>query len=179
MPEPVLAIGLIAGYAALYPLTRQGTALSPMAGAVKCNASLLTEHVERSVALFGAKVGALNGLRSLAIECSLPDWDGYGAEPVSGDALERAEVFLRSLPDDLPLPELSVEPDGAVSLDWLPTRTRSFSVSIGESDRIAYAWIDGTDRGHAVARSVSGEAPGRILEELKQIVPHAPAIRAA
>jgi hypothetical protein len=125
------------------------------------------------------KTQVLNDLHALANECSMPDWDGYGAEPVSLDALERAEIFLCSVPDDVPLPELAVEPDGTVSLDWLPTHTRSFSVSIGDSDRMAYAWVDRTDRGHAVARSVSGEAPGRILQELSRIVPHAPAIRAA
>lgn len=179
MPEPVLAIGLIAGYSALYPLTRQGTALSPMAGAVQFNAAAVTELVERSMALFGAKAEALNELRSVFTQCSTPNWDGYEAEPASLDALMRAEVFLRSLPDEVPLPGFSVEPDGAISLDWLPTRTRSFSVSIGDSDRMAYAWIDGTDRGHAVARSVSGEVPGRILEELNRLIAHAFAVRAA
>jgi hypothetical protein len=179
MPEPVLAVSLMAGYAALYPLSHRGTALSPTAEAVQSNASEVARHVERSVALFGAKAEALNRLRALAIDCSAPDWDGYGAEPVSPDALERAEVFLRSLPEEVPLPEFSAEPDGAISLDWLPTRSRSFSVSIGDSNRLAYAWVDGTDRGHAVARSVAGEVPDRILRELNRIIPHVSAVRAA
>lgn len=179
MPEPVLAISLIAGHAALQSLTLQGTATSSLAREVRSNAVIVTEYVERSVALYGAKSEALAKLHSIAAECSYPDWDGYGAEAVHLGALQRAEMFLRSLPEDFPLPEFSVEPDGAISFDWLPTRTRSFSLSIGEFDRIAYAWLDGTDRGHAVARVSPGEIPGRILEELSRIVHHASAIRAA
>jgi hypothetical protein len=179
MPEPVLAIGLIAGYAALAPLTRQGSALSSVAGVVRSHASAVTNTVEQSFALFGAKAEALTSLKALAMECSESDWDGYGSLPVNLASLERAEFFLRSLPDDLPLPELSVEPDGDISFDWLPTRTRSFSVSVGDSDRIAYAWVDGTDRGHAVARTGSGEVPHRILNELSRICAHGLALRSA
>jgi hypothetical protein len=179
MPEPVLALSLMAGYAFLQPMTRQGTAMSSMAERVCFNAIKMTESVERSVALFGPKADALEQLYSVAMECSTPDWDGYGAEAVNPEALDRAERFLRSLPEGFPLPEFSVEPDGAISFDWLPTRTRNFSLSIGGSDRIAYAWLDGTDRGHAVARSLSGEVPDRILQELSRIVPHASTVRAA
>jgi hypothetical protein len=179
MPEPVLAIGLIAGYAALAPLTRQSTAFSSVAGVVRIHASVVANTVERSFALFGAKAEALTCLRALAMECCEADWDGYGALPVNCAAFERAETFLRSLPEDLPLPDFSVEPDGDISLDWLPTRTRSFSLSIGDSDRIAYAWVDGTDRGHAVARTGSGEVPPRILNELSRIYAHGLALRAA
>ncbi len=113
------------------------------------------------------------------MECSTPDWDGYRALPVNPAALERAETLLRSLPDDLLLPDFSIEPDGDISFDWLPTRTRSFSLSIGNSDRVAYAWVDGTDRGHAVARTGSGEVPTRILNELKRIYAHDLTIRLA
>lgn len=179
MPEPILAIGLIAGHAALQSLTLQRTAMSPLAGEVRSNAVTVAEYVERSVALYGAKSEALAKLRSIAAECSCSDWDAYGAEAVLLGALQKAEMFLRSLPEGFPLPEFSVEPDGAISFDWLPTRTRSFSLSIGDSDRIAYAWLDGTDRGHAVARFSSGEVPERILQELSRIVPHASTVRAA
>lgn len=179
MPEPLLTISLMAGYAALQSLTRQGTATCSMAGALRSNAVEVTKHVERSVALFGPKADALDHLYSVAMECSTPDWDGYGAEAVNLEALYRAERLLRSLPEGFPLPEFSVEPDGAISFDWLPTRTRNFSLSIGGSDRLAYAWLDGTDRGHAVARSSSGEVPKRILEELSRIVHHASAVWAA
>lgn len=179
MPRSILAIGLIAGPAALQSLTLPGTAMSPLAGEVRSNAVTVAEYVERSVALFGPKADALEQLYSVAMECSTPDWDGYGAEAANPEALYRAERFLRSLPEGFPLPEFSVEPDGAISFDWLPTRTRSFSLSIGVSDRIAYAWLDGTDRGHAVARSFSGDVPDRILQELSRIVHHASVVRVA
>jgi hypothetical protein len=174
-----LAIGLIAGYSALAPLTRQSSAFSPEAGVVRSNARAVTGIVEKSFALFGAKAEALNTLKTLAMECSESDWDGYGALPVNPATLERAETVLRSLPDDCPLPESSIEPDGEISFDWLPSRTCSFSVTIGNSDRIAYAWVDGTDRGHAVARAESGMMPTRILNELHRIYANEPTLRVA
>jgi hypothetical protein len=97
-----------------------------------------------------------------------PNWDGYGAEPVNLLALRRAEGVITSLPDDLPQPECSVEPDGCVSLDWMPAPHRTLSVSVGAGDRLPYAWVDGTDRGHAVAMLVDGQLPARILEEIRR-----------
>lgn len=179
MSEPLLTMDLLAGYAVLQPLRRSGSAVSLEADAVKQNASTVSEHVESSWALFGAKEEIINKLREFGIECSEPDWDGYEAEPVSETALDRAEIFIRSLPEGVPLPEISVEPDGDISIDWLPTPTKTFSVSIGGTDRLAYAWLDGTDRGHAVARSNNGDVPPRILQEIQRITSHEPAFRVA
>lgn len=106
----------------------------------------------------------------LARECNVSNWDGYGAEPASPRALRRAEDLIESLPDDFPLPEFSIEPDGCVSLDWMPAAYRTLTVSVGVSDRLPYAWVDGTDRGHAVARLVDGQLPPRILSEIRRFM---------
>jgi hypothetical protein len=121
---------------------------------------------ESSRALFGWKAGLLIQLQQLEGEYSEPDWDGEGAEAVSSFTVFRAELFIRSLPESLQPPELSVEPDGAIALEWMPSKYRTFSISVGEGDRIAYAWVDGTDRGHAVARLVEGEIPSKIAHQL-------------
>lgn len=112
---------------------------------------------------------ALDRLYDLAAECAEADWDGYGAEAVSQSAVERSERFIRRLPEDLPLPEISVEPDGEIALDWSPTQTQTFSVSIGTTDQMACAWVNGTEHGHVVVSSTNGEIPWRILQEIQCI----------
>jgi hypothetical protein len=90
--------------------------------------------------------------------------------PISPIALENAERFLRGLPNDLPLPECSPEPDGSISLDWMVSRYRRFTLSVGSSNRLAYAWLDGTDSGHAVDRFDGASVPRRILSAIESIV---------
>lgn len=136
-------------------------------------------RAEESVALFGPKASAFSDLAELAIECAEPNWDGYGSEPVSPIALDLARQIIRSLSDDLPLPTFSIEPDGCVSLDWLPNRDRTFTLSAGASDRLPYAWIEGTDRGHAVSRFENGQLSQRIVQEIKRICGHDTTFRAA
>jgi len=118
---------------------------------------------------FVDKAAALARLRALAAECAAPDWDSHGARAVDPNAVLVAESFLRALPEGLPLPELAAEPDGAVSLDWLESEQRIFSVSAGASQRLAFAWLDGTDRGHGVARFDGVNIPARIRVEIQTI----------
>ena len=179
MPEPVFLGLMAAGYATAVTLSRPGSAVSREAGAVRRNAAAVVERTESSIALFGEKADALSILAVLADECKEADWDGYGAEPLDRNALELAREIVRSLPDDVPMPSFSIEPDGCVSLDWIPTRSRTFTLSAGKSDRLPYAWIDGTDRGHAVARFVNGTLSPRILQEIRRICSHDLAVRAA
>ena len=125
--------------------------------------------LSNSRALFDPKEDALNRLYELSAECAEADWDGYGAKAVSQRAVERSAHFIRRLPEGLPLPEISVEPDGEIALDWSPTQTQTFSVSIGTADQMACAWVSGTEHGHVVVSSTNGEIPSRILQEIQCI----------
>jgi len=89
---------------------------------------------------------------------------------VSLDALFLSKRFLRALPGGVPAPEFSVEPDGSISLDWIESRNCLFSLSIGANNRFAFAWLDGTNRGHGV-ESFDGETiPKRIIDGIAAVV---------
>ncbi|MCH8473642.1 MAG: hypothetical protein LAT55_00255 [Opitutales bacterium] len=110
----------------------------------------------------------LNQLHQLAHECANDNWDGYGAEAVNAATLACAEAFVRALPEEIPLPEISAEPDGAITFDWMPLPTKSFTLSVSGSNRLAYAWIDGTDRGHAAVKFAEAKIPSCVLTEIKR-----------
>ena len=124
---------------------------------------------EQSIALFGGKEQVISMICEIEAECGVSDWDGYGASPVSYLSALKAKEFVRCLPANLPMPEVAPEPDGSLSLDWMTSKSRRFSVSVGNTDRLAYAWIDGSDQGHAVARFDVETIPSRILEGIVSI----------
>jgi hypothetical protein len=106
---------------------------------------------------------------ALVDECGEPGWDGDGGQPISEVAAKMAADFIGALREYAPLPEVAPEPDGFISLDWIQSRNRVFSLSIGEGRRLPYAWIDGTGHGHAVAVFDGKTVPPRILEGIRRI----------
>lgn len=163
---------MLAGFAALQLAARASSAISPEAKFLRESASAVVESVERSIALFGEKSVAISRIRALADECSKEGWDGNGAAPIAPYTVLRTAAFIRAMPEDFPLPEFAAEPDGSISLDWMESRNRVFTLSIGQSDRLAYAWLDGSDLGHAVARFDGNTVPVRVLDGIHSIVGH-------
>jgi hypothetical protein len=180
MPATVPNAVSLLGYAALGIYSQQGSAVSLEAERVGQAASTLVRAAESSVALFGELSSAISRLHELANDCAQDDWDAAGAVALESAAVANAERFLRALPEGVPMPECSPEPDGSVSLDWAESRWRLFSVSVSSSNRLAFAWLDGSDQGHGVARFDGMAVPERVLMGLRLIVPeaHAP-VRAA
>jgi len=173
MPEPVSTLSLMfVGYAAIQPFARRGTAVSSEAQDVRRAAAAVVSSAERSESLFGERAELISQLWSLYEECSQQDWDGNDARPMSGVAAASVVEFIKVLPAGLSLPELAPEPDGAISLDWIVSKRRVFSISIGSSPRLAYSWLDGADSGHGVARFDGNAIPQRILEGIRSIVSH-------
>ena len=171
MFESVSAIGSEPGLAPPYFGARAGSAISAEAQTVQQAARTVMKSVERSQALFGNKAMAISQIWELANECAEPGWDGDGAFAINHIAVFNACAFIRALPDGMPLPEFAPEPDGSISLDWIQSRNRLFSLSVGTGNRLAYAWLDGTDKGHAVARFDEEEGvPPRILAGIKAIM---------
>jgi hypothetical protein len=163
---PVIA----SGYIALQTLASGDSAVSPEAEVIHNAANRVAQKAEQSVALFGEKAAALSQLTEMAAGCSAAGWDGQDAAAVGQYALSLAERFVRALPEDVPLPEFSPEPDGSISLDWMHSSNRRMSVSVGRGNRLAYAWLDGTEKSHGVAIFDGRNIPQRILSDIKAII---------
>jgi hypothetical protein len=153
------------------------SAVSPEAQTICEAANKVVESVERSQVLFGAKASALARLAALEAEHAIRGWDGDDAEPISSIAAAAAKHFIRAMPEGMWLPEFAAEPDGSISLDWIRSPTQVFSLSVGRSNRLAYAWLDGSDKGHAVAHFDGQNIPTRILEGIESIVGRHAAVR--
>lgn len=164
MLEPVSIVGF---GVALYALARPGSAVSAEANQVRACAVALVGHVESSDALFGGKTSVISALWALARSHAEAGWDGGEAQPADRRAIGLAVAFIRALPNDADVPSVGVDPDGAVTLDWLVSRHRMLSISFaGDSDRLAYAWIDGTDRGNAVAKFDRDTVPYLLMQAI-------------
>jgi hypothetical protein len=173
MPEPFSTLGIyLVGYAALHAYARGSSAISPEAQAVRKAASAVVKSAERSQVLFGQKSVAISKIVALANECAEAGRDGDEAAPMDWVAVQTAVEFIRAMPDDLPLPEFAPEPDGSLSLDWIQSRNRLFSLSVGSTNRLAYAWLDGSDKGHGVAGFDGERIPLRIIEGIIGIMNH-------
>lgn len=105
-------------------------------------------HDTPSVSIDQAYDECLESLREAAEEASRPNWDGYGAQPVSGATLAQALAFLDLLPSTLPRPEISPHPDGELAFEWSFGPRRVLTISVSESGRLSYAALFGHARLH-------------------------------
>ena len=135
-------------------------------------ASFVTKRLEKaenellnnySVGYYNSKV--LSGLMEIYNECSVKNWDGYEADPVSIRSLENAEDFAKTLPTKFPVPEITADPDGEVSFEWYIEPQQVFSVSIGDNNQLSYAGLFGKNKTHGV-EYFRDELPKTILENL-------------
>lgn len=130
------------------------------------------ELIEKSEALFGSRAAVIAQIWALVNDCAVAGWDGDGSEPVDRYVAFAAADVIRALPAAVPLPEVAPEPDGSISLDWIASQNRLFSLSVGSSDRLAFAWVDGSDRGHGVARFDGETIPVRVLQGINETMRH-------
>jgi hypothetical protein len=153
----------------LYGAARENSGFSVEAGLARDGARTALRAVAGSEHLLGRRAKAIAELSALAKECSETGWDGESAAPVSVPSFRNACDFVWALPDSLPIPEFAAEPDGAISLDWIRGPYLLLSVSIGPSQRLAWAWLDGSDSGHGVLRFDGASIPDRLLDEIRRV----------
>jgi hypothetical protein len=83
---------------------------------------------------------------------------GEGESAVDGAASDAALAFLGLLPRSLPTPELSLDTDGEIEMDWYGPAGKAFTLSIRGDGRIAYAARFGRDKRLHGVDSISDEA---------------------
>ncbi len=116
----------------------------------------------------GLGSGVFEELDAIAEECSQPDWDGYGALPVTMDAVLNAHRFLEALPLGTPAPSAGAEPDGHVTLEWHVSPRRTFSVSISPEGDLYFSGLFGPKR-MSGAEPFFDEIPARILDLIHRV----------
>lgn len=158
------------GGAAFWLASHPDNAVSAEAQLIDAALTRIEEVAQSSQFLFGAKAAALAALQATALDAACDDWDGAGAVGIKPLAVHRATRFVRALPVWLPLPVFAADPDGSLALDWIESPHRMLSLSIDDSDRLAYAWLDGTDKGRGVLRFDGHAVPSRLLDDIRRIV---------
>jgi hypothetical protein len=150
-------------------LARLRNAVSSPAEELDKKLAAVLAAAQQSRALFGTRSDAISAIWSVASEAAEDDWNGEGAFGVDPVAASNAVGFIQTLPDSVAMPEISPDPDGALSLDWIESRTRAFSISVGRNRSLAFAWLDGTARGYGVVSFDGEDVPTRVLDEVSKI----------
>lgn len=89
-----------------------------------------------------------------------------GTVPVDQGTFEAAVSFASLLPRSVPIPEVSADPDGEISFDWIGPSQKMFSVSVNKFGRLAYAGWFGEDRSVHGTESFNREFPQEVIRAL-------------
>lgn len=108
-------------------------------------------------------------LREAYEDCSAPNWDGYGAEPLHAAAYEEAIAFLNALPTRIPVPEIAPEPDGSIGFEWRNGPHRIFAISVSGKGSIVYAGILGKGSKAHGTELFDGTLPEVVLTAVRRI----------
>ena len=103
----------------------------------------IRQHLWDSISVRSSAEAALDQLDEVRAEASCFGWDGYGAKPINLASYRKAKAFLETIPTISPFPEVSVAPDGEVSLDWFFGSRQALTLSIAGDGRVTFAWVNG------------------------------------
>ncbi len=93
-------------------------------------------------------------------------------KPIEVPSVALAEAFLFDLPAWVPNPEVSLDHDGEVFLEWDNGRRCVFSASISPNAEISYAGLFGLSVCNGV-EAFTGETPIEILRGIERATEHA------
>lgn len=74
------------------------------------------------------------------------NWNGEGAEPIPDAAFEEARAFLYQFPTNLPLPDVIVQPDGYLGLEWYRNKRLLYVVSFNGQGSLSCSGLIGQTR---------------------------------
>jgi len=101
-------------------------------------------------------------------ECLEENWDGFGAQPFDIYSFFVAAKFFSFLPENIPKPEINVDPDGEVALEWFNGSDRMLSISFSKKGVLSYAGLFGINKAHG-KEYFDNDLPGEILEKINRV----------
>lgn len=122
----------------------------------------------KSIVLGEKNVKITQALMNILEECAHPNWDGYGAKPIDKESYHESLRFVQYLPNSIPSPEVTIEPDGEIAFEWFNNKRRVFSISIGRNGELTYAGLFGYNKAHGT-EFFGDELPKTILESIQKV----------
>jgi len=143
---------------ALTPAREQG------AGEVASYVSRMVEENRDNLlrAEWTGTTAAFNALARIVAEKSMPNWDGYDADPVDHLSYRKAIEFIKAMPLGLSLPGIGAEPDGQITLEWYRSPHQLLSVSVDPKGELHYAALLGPETVYGTV-PFFGDIPGNVL----------------
>jgi len=90
--------------------------------------------------------------------------------PVNLETIRAAIQFAYTLPRFGPIPEVSADPDGEISFDWVGPSGEMFSVSVNNENRLAYAgWFGEKNRIHGIEQ-LAESCPRQIVRGIEKTI---------
>ena len=126
-------------------------------------------HLRQSFVLSKNAIGAENELHQVFQDCNQPNWDGYGAMPVSEDSHQLALKFLIALPLGMPIPSVGAEPDGQITLEWYRSARRTLSISISPQNELHFAALIGVSKRYGT-EPFYGEISKHLLDLIRDVM---------
>jgi len=90
----------------------------------------------------------VGAFQAALLEADQSGWDGYKAKRANSGAFMNALSLLFMLPSSTPLPEISVDTDGDIALEWDRGARKVFSVRVSRDGTIYYAGLVDYDTFH-------------------------------
>lgn len=108
-------------------------------------------------------------IEEVALKCQTPNWDGYGANPISMEAKRQAQRLIDMMPYRFPAPDPVPDPDGDVALSWDFGRGHMFTLSISSSGMLTYAGLLGEGVKRHGMEPFKGTIPRSIVESIDEL----------
>ena len=145
-----------------------GILFSPFDGAVSREAVELRQELDEAITSRGSfTAGRYEEIESRLVH-ALQHATDEGIYAMR-DSLCRALAVMRSLPVHIPLPDVIVESDGEIGLDWDFGRRHVLSISVGEGPMLRFAALVNSEPVHGRV-PFAGVLPGTISFFLNRLV---------
>jgi len=139
------------------------------AEAIKRQAEELRNMFEQSITIGKHYKEARRSLTKAFEECSVDNWDSYGAKAIDELSCVKAISFSRMLPMHVPVPEIYIDSDGEVTFEWYLGPREVFSVTVRGNDELVYAGLFGANKTHGVEH-LDDELPETILDNISRVL---------
>jgi len=94
----------------------------------------------------------LDEISQISESCGQQGWDGYDAEPVTGESALRAAQLIGLLPNGIQAPTAVPEPSGDISLEWRTDNQKHFSLSVSGQSLVYAGIFGGSSRAYGEER---------------------------